>query len=102
MKKYADHVAQIAAANHVFVEAKPDTYPVCYRPIKICINPIIDEVTYAVALHELGHALDERYPPDRISRERVAWEWAEKHALEWTPAMEAFRQHALQLWEETV
>src|SRR5262249_32121827 len=46
-------------------------------------------ITYAVALHELGHYLGEHTNhPDRIVRERAAWRWARASALTWTTGME--------------
>lgn len=65
------------------------------------VHSIIDETTYAVALHELGHlaaplgfvskhhALDANKANLRLDAEDAAWQWARHYALLWTPAMEA-------------
>src|SRR5262245_46798119 len=47
--------------------------------------PVRGQVTYAIALHELGHALARQVNhPDDIVRERGAWEWARDNAIVWT------------------
>lgn len=75
--------------------------------------PIIDETTYIVALHELGHLIDpmghlleqksKRFQQHHvycdardvrltIDEEVAAWSWAKRHAIEWTPAMASVRR----------
>lgn len=66
--------------------------------VAICA-PIIDETTYAVALHEIGHLAAPSGDLHgthglTIEAERAAWEWAEHYALDWTPAMAALREWA--------
>jgi hypothetical protein len=81
------------------------------------IAPVIDETTYAVALHELGHCL---HPTGRVNdshgsrtmrtlnevatiadmryqllEEHSAWEWARANALTWTPPMQAVHDWAV-------
>lgn len=70
-----------------------------WNGIVLC-TPIVDETTYAVALHELGHLLSplglarsagvqcERGNLQRLE-EDAAWTWARHYALEWTPVMDA-------------
>jgi hypothetical protein len=56
---------------------------------EIQLAPIRSTVSYATALHEIGH-IKGRYQRSRsvMVRERWAWEWARQNALCWTPAME--------------
>ena len=56
---------------------------------EIQIAPIKSAISYATALHELGHIFG-RYQLSKrsIVRERGAWEWAKRNALVWTPAMD--------------
>lgn len=71
----------------------------------VVVAPIADDTTYAVALHELGHliapcgSLPRRAAQSvaNLTRdeEAAAWEWAEHHALDWTPAMEHVKTLAL-------
>jgi hypothetical protein len=66
---------------------------------------IVDETTYAIALHELGHVAaptgslraagveGERTSLQRVE-EDAAWTWARYYALVWSPAMEHLAQWA--------
>lgn len=58
--------------------------------------PIRSAITYAVALHEIGHILG-RHQQSRhsIVREEWAWRWARENALVWTAAMERHAADAL-------
>jgi hypothetical protein len=57
------------------------------------ILPVKDEVSYATALHEIGH-IRGRYQKSRfiVTRERWAWQWAKQQVSNWTPAMEKERR----------
>jgi hypothetical protein len=68
---------------------------------EIYIAPIKSVVTYAVALHEIGH-LRGRHQKSRhcIVRERWAWEWAKRNALVWTPRMERNAAASLQWYAD--
>jgi hypothetical protein len=56
---------------------------------EIMVPVIKSSISYATALHEIGHILG-RHQSSRnsMTRERWAWQWARKNALEWTPSME--------------
>lgn len=79
----------------------------CRRPLDawavrecelIHIAPIKSSVSYAVALHEIGHikGLYQRSPRS-MAREHWAWEWAQRNALVWTPRMDQKRRSSLAL-----
>jgi hypothetical protein len=54
----------------------------------VSIPPIKSPITYAIALHEIGHVLGRHQRSrSRLVRERWAWAWAKRNALDWTPAM---------------
>jgi hypothetical protein len=57
---------------------------------EIWIRPVTSPRAYAVALHEIGHILG-RYQLSRATlvRERWAWRWARRNALQWTPSPRA-------------
>ena len=63
---------------------------------EICIPPIRSAISYATALHEIGH-IKGRYQRSRSAmvRERWAWHWARANALIWTPATERNAYDAL-------
>jgi hypothetical protein len=73
--------------------------------LEIWIPRIRSIVSYAVALHEIGH-IRGRYQRSRsvMVRERWAWQWARENALSWSPAMERvavkslFAAQAEQAW----
>jgi hypothetical protein len=67
----------------------------------IHIPPIRSVVTYATALHEIGHIRGQHQNSlHSIARERWAWRWAKANALLWTPRMEQDMRWAL-AWCET-
>jgi hypothetical protein len=63
------------------------------RSVKV--RPIKSAISYAVAMHELGHILGSRQSGTRLDQEVGAWEWAHDNAVEWTDAMEAKMQKCL-------
>lgn len=83
----------------------------------VTVGPVTDEVSYAIALHELGHCL---HPLGHVHRlegtldfrttgqvsslrdvrlrlvaERAAWEWARQYATEWTEVMAFVERESL-------
>jgi hypothetical protein len=64
---------------------------------EILTAPIRSTISYATALHEIGHYLG-RYQRRRyrtVTREAWAWEWARQNALVWTPGMERCATNAV-------
>lgn len=65
--------------------------------------PIVCEVTYIIALHEMGHLTqpggvlthEDRSVGLKLHEEETAWAWARYQALDWTNAMEHTMIHAL-------
>jgi hypothetical protein len=56
---------------------------------EIGIAPVRSTISYAIALHELGHILGRHQQSENLMvRERWAWIWARAHALRWTAAMD--------------
>ena len=60
----------------------------------IWIRPVKSAVTYAMALHELGHILGKQ-PARRIDRELAAWEWAKANVVLWDDRMDRERSTCL-------
>jgi hypothetical protein len=67
---------------------------------EIGVPPIKSAISYATALHELGHQKGSHQRSKSVLvRERWAWQWARKTALLWTPQMERSAQRALAWYE---
>ena len=69
----------------------------------IAIRPVKSAITYAVALHELGHVLGPWQSLPRLYAEAGAWKWAKEVAGIWTPVMEEKMSrslHSYVLWAE--
>ena len=62
----------------------------------IWIPRVHTEISYATALHEVGHFYGRHQRSRRaLMRERAAWDWARRNAKKWTPRMERHAQKAL-------
>ena len=98
----AQHFRDLCATEDINVEW-------CRRPMQaassremefVSIAPIKSVISYAVALHEVGH-IKGRYQqsPRVIVRERWAWDWARRNAIIWTPRMERHARTSLAWYE---
>ena len=68
---------------------------------EVSIAPIKSEISYATALHEIGHILGKHQSSrDSLVRERWAWRWAQSNALAWTARMESDRVRSLEIARE--
>jgi hypothetical protein len=70
---------------------------------EIWIRPLKSPRAYATAMHEIGHILG-RYQMKRsvMVRERWAWQWARRNALQWTPAMEQYAERRLKSYADAI
>ena len=78
--RYDDNVREAYAIREAYGSAN-----------EIMVPPIKSPITYAVALHQIGHLLGRNqnsWLP--MIRERWAWQWARVNALNWTDAMERY------------
>ncbi len=103
------HARDLAAAFAVRLVETPDIKPDDARALPhlrlaLCA-PVIDETTYAVALHEIGHlaapsgvlrAAGATGDEGNLKRdeEAAAWAWARHYALIWTPLMDSVARWA--------
>ncbi|MCC2654634.1 MAG: hypothetical protein K0Q60_4800 [Microvirga sp.] len=93
------HIERLAAEHDIVVYAQARRPAQAYAlrdAEEIFIAPVRSHISYAVALHELGHFLG-RYQTSRhtVVREQWAWNWARASALIWTPAMERHARKAM-------
>lgn len=93
---YADHIARICKIEDIRVESHSSGGRAYRRKRLIKIRPVKTAITYAVALHEIGHILGPRQNGTRLDKEVGAWEWAQANAIEWTEAMSSKRASCLQ------
>jgi hypothetical protein len=89
-----DHVERVVKKHDIVVRhvtriRRSRCFPWDGAPPLMQFPVVRSAITYAVALHELGHYLGEHVDhPDCIVRERAAWQWARTNALVWTTGME--------------
>jgi hypothetical protein len=99
------HARELARAFDVRLiesdQLKPEE-ALAIPPLRVVlVRTITEEMSYAVALHEIGHLASptgvltgERTARLQLTQEDAAWTWARHYALEWTPAMERLAQYA--------
>jgi len=95
------HVVAIAATHGVAIVWRTSgsiTGRAWRRGRRITIPPVRSEITYALALHELGHILGHQ-SGRRLSREVQAWAWAKDTAMSWTPRMTRYCRKLLASYE---
>jgi hypothetical protein len=92
---YADHIARVCKIEDITVESHSTGGRAYRRQRRIKIRPVKTSITYAVALHEIGHILGPRQNGTRLDKEVGAWEWAQANAFEWTDSMTAKMQSCL-------
>jgi len=98
VEEMSAHVMEICAARRIIVAW-------CDRPGRaiamldlwaIRIPPIRSVITYAAAMHEIGHLLGQYQQTEFVMvAEQWAWVWARNNALIWTDRMEGFAGVAL-------
>lgn len=95
----AVHIDRLAAEHDVAVTWRDSGGRADTDQRRIAIRPVRSEVTYAVALHELGHVLAEggrgRFWMD-LDAEVCAWDWALRNADTVGPRFRATVKRGLQ------
>lgn len=80
---YQRHIDQLCKKYNIKVEWRENTRARAWRKsrqMRLC--PIRSGITYAVALHELGH-IHGPQTGARLNRETQAWIWAKETAICW-------------------
>src|SRR5262249_18536509 len=92
IKDLRRHILELCKKHGITVYAWCRRPSHCHALIdrdEIRIMPIESRISYALALHEIGHLRGQRQDSScTFVREHEAWEWARANALLWTPAME--------------
>jgi hypothetical protein len=93
---YAGHIERVCKIEDIEVASHSRGGRAWRKKRKIAIRPVKTAITYAIALHEIGHILGPRQSGNRCDREVGAWEWAKANAIEWTDTMDKTMRNALQ------
>lgn len=104
IKVLAKHIRDTARSNavkikkYVRLQGDPRTLQAYSNDEErwIEIPAVKSRVSYAIALHELGHILGPWQDRSLIEREAGAWKWARAHALVWSKAMDVTMHKGLQ------
>jgi len=119
MNRFRAHIEKLADKHGVAVLMDPSLPPeggIAFGELRaIAVSPVMDETTYMVAMHELGHVLapgghgivDANLSPikkvaARMDQEDAAWAWARANALEWTDLMEHWAQYSREAYRAMV
>jgi hypothetical protein len=84
--EYGDHIESLCVEHGITLEYGGKHGRAWRRTRKVRIPEVKSAVTYALALHEIGHIVGPQKGL-RIDKETQAWRWAEQNALEWTEQM---------------
>lgn len=82
------HIKELCAAHQIEVGSHSRGGRAFRKTRRVDIRPVKSAVTYAVALHEIGHILGKNQTRSCLERETGAWQWAKKAALFWDGRME--------------
>jgi antirestriction protein ArdC len=94
------HVERTCEAHSIHVTWTERKAFASFDEERIWIPPIRSAITYATALHEIGHVLGKyKLSKSVLVRERAAWRWARGNALVWTSSMERNRVASLAWYE---
>ena len=93
------HVEALCREHGITVEPHSRSGRACRREKTIYIRPVKSAITYATALHELGHVLGPN-PNRRLAQEAAAWKWAEEHAIAWPEAARKDAENSLRSYLE--
>lgn len=104
LRRHALRVAEDLGVTLVEVSNLPPDFGVSVlRTGTVLTRPVRTHRDYAVALHELGHQAlgvgQQRRTPDGLAQEWRCWSWARRHALAWTPSMQAAAGRCLRTYE---
>ncbi len=95
-EQMAAHIRKVCIVESIEVQSHSRGGRAYRRSRRIKIRPVKTDITYAIALHEIGHILGPCQSSTKLDREVGAWVWATANAIEWTDAMSAKRAKCLQ------
>lgn len=100
-KAFAAHIDALCEVNRIKIEfADKDEFAVVDdRTIRI--RPVRGDLSYASAMHEIGHILGRWKNRPTMIEETGAWLWAEKNAISWTDPMRELVARSLKSYHST-
>jgi hypothetical protein len=96
----AEHITDLCEAHKITVESHSSGGRAYKRKRIIYIRPVRSAITYATALHEIGHILGPWQSLQRLFSEAGAWVWAKENARVWTPPMQRDMEKSLDSYAE--
>ena len=81
------HIEYLIKTHNIIVKSHSSGGRSWRKKRTIAIRPVKTSITYAIALHEIGHILG-TYPKLRLEKELAAWSWAKENSIEWTMSMQ--------------
>ncbi len=94
---YAEHIARICKIEDIEINYVAwGGGRAWHRKRRIRTRHVKSDITYALALHEIGHILEPKaHNGTRLDKEVAAWLWAMANAKEWTDKMDAYMRKCL-------
>lgn len=89
------HIKELCAAHQVEVGSHSRGGRAFRKTRRVDIRPVKSAVTYAVALHEIGHILGKNQTRSCLERETGAWQWAKKRLCS---GMAGWRKRCVSAW----
>ncbi len=87
IETYRQHIETLCVEHHIVLEVRPGGGRAWRRSRRVRVPPIRTGISYAIALHEIGHILGENQDGRRLEKEVGAWLWARSNALSWRKPM---------------
>lgn len=80
-RRMAAHVDRLAARHNIRIGSHSRGGRASPLERQIDIRPVRSTVTYAIALHEIGHVVGRGRSGPRLESEAAVWRWAIRNAL---------------------
>ena len=93
--EYANHIRQLAEQHGIAMEGHSSGGRAFRKTRTIKTKPVKSAITYALALHEIGHIVGPWQSQARLFKEAGAWKWAMDNAAVWTAVMHSYMVKSL-------
>jgi len=100
-KAFAAHIEALCEVNRITIQYDDKDECAFIDDRGVRIRPIRGDISYASALHEIGHILARWKNRPILVEETGAWLWAEKNAIAWTEPMSKLAARCLASYYDT-